>query len=73
VDLYVVFPKDPPGEWLGIPGVRAVSAEELSSIEGKLVLVVGDCQLAERWRVACLTEEEAEEFLREFRAFPSGR
>ena len=69
MDLYVVFPKDPPEEWLGVPGVKAVSARELKSIEGKPAVVVGDCHLAERWRVACLTEEEAEEFLKELKAY----
>ena len=74
IDLYVVFPGDPPKEWLGIPGVKAVSAKEIGSIEGKFVVVVGDCQLAERWQVACLSFQEAEEFLRELWAYPpSGR
>ena len=67
MDLYVVFPKDPPVGWQSVPGVKAVSAEELKSIEGKFVVVVGDCHLAERWQVACLTEEEAEEFLKELK------
>ena len=70
MDLYVVFPRDPPEEWLGVPGVEAVGAEELKSIEGKFVVVVGDCRLAERWRVACLSYQEAEELLRELKAYP---
>ena len=70
VELYVVFPQSPPEEWLSLQGVKAVSAKELGSIEGKLVVVVGDCQLAERLKVACLTEEEAEELLKELKVYP---
>lgn len=70
MDLYVVFPRELPGEWLGIPGVKAVSAKELGLIEKRFAVVVSDCQLAERWQVACLSEEEAEEFLRELKAYP---
>ncbi|AFA38653.1 hypothetical protein Pogu_0626 [Pyrobaculum oguniense TE7] len=70
MELYVVFPNDPPEEWLSLQGVKVVSAKELGSIEGKFVVVVGDCQLAERLKVACLTEEEAEELLKELKVYP---
>ncbi|AFA40277.1 hypothetical protein Pogu_2250 [Pyrobaculum oguniense TE7] len=70
MELYVVFPQSPPEEWLGVPGVKAVSVKELGSIEDKLVVVAGDCQLAERLQAACLTEEEAEELLKELKAYP---
>ena len=52
MDLYVVFPKDPPEEWLGIPGVKAVGAGEFGSVEGEFAVVMGDCELAERRQVA---------------------
>ena len=74
VNLYIVFPGDPPKKWKSIPGVRAVKADELGTIDGKFAVVVGDCHLAERLKVACLTEEEAEELLRELKAYThSGR
>jgi len=43
--------------------VKAVSADSLTSIEGRFVLVVGDRELAERLKVGYLTEEEARELL----------
>ena len=46
-----------------VPSVKAVSADSLTSIEGKFVLVVGDRELAERLKVGYLTEEEARELL----------
>jgi hypothetical protein len=46
-----------------VPGVKAVSADSLTSIEGKFVLVVGDRELAERLKVGYLMEEEARELL----------
>lgn len=46
-----------------MPGVKAISADALGSIEGKFVLVVGDRELAEKLRVGYLTEEEARELL----------
>ncbi|AAL64782.1 hypothetical protein [Pyrobaculum aerophilum] len=63
MELYFAFKKDPPKEWEGITGVKAVRADQLSSIEGKFVVVVGDRELAERLRVGYLSEEEAQEFL----------
>jgi hypothetical protein len=39
-------------------------AEGLPEIEGKFVVVVGDRWLAERLRVAYMSEEEVEEFFR---------
>jgi hypothetical protein len=61
--IYVVFRGKPPAEWAEVPGVKAVSADPLASIEGKFVLVVGDRELAERLKVGYLTEEEARELL----------
>ncbi len=50
-EIYVVFRGKPPAEWAEVPGVKAVSADSLASIEGKFVLVVGDRELAERLKV----------------------
>jgi hypothetical protein len=63
MEIYVVFRGKPPAEWAKVPGVMAVSADSLTSIEGKFVLVVGDRELAERLKVSYLTEEEARELL----------
>lgn len=63
MELYVVFRGRPPAEWAEVPGVKAVSADALGSIEGKFVFVVGDRELAERLKVGYLTEEEAWELL----------
>jgi len=63
IEIYVVFRDKPPAEWAEVPGVKAVSADSLVSIEGKFVLVVGDRELAERLKVGYLTEEEARELL----------
>ena len=63
MEIYVVFRGKPPAEWAEVPGVKAVSAGSLTSIEEKFVLVVGDRELAERLKVGYLTEEEAEELL----------
>jgi hypothetical protein len=63
MEIYVVFRGKPPAEWAEVPGVKAVSADSLTSIEGKFVLVVGDRELAERLKVGYLTEEEARELL----------
>ena len=63
MEIYVVFRGKPPAEWAEVPGVKAVSADSLTSIEGKFVLVVGDRELAERLEVGYLTEEEARELL----------
>ncbi len=63
MEVYVVFRGRPPAEWAEVPGVKAVSADSLASIEGKFVLVVGDRELAERLKVGYLTEEEARELL----------
>jgi hypothetical protein len=63
MEIYVVFRGKPPAEWAEVPGVKAVSADSLASIEGKFVLVVGDRELAERLKVGYLTEEEARELL----------
>ncbi len=63
MEVYVVFRGRPPTEWAEVPGVKAVSADSLASIEGKFVLVVGDRELAERLKVGYLTEEEAWELL----------
>jgi hypothetical protein len=62
-EIYVVFRDTQPAEWAEAPGVKAVSADSLASIEGKFVLVVGDRELAERLKVSYLTEEEARELL----------
>ncbi len=63
MEIYVVFRGKPPAEWAEVPGMKAVSADSLASIEGKFVLVVGDRELAERLKVGYLTEEEARELL----------
>jgi len=63
MEVYLVFRGKPPAEWAEVPGVKAVSAGSLTSIEEKFVLVVGDRELAERLKVGYLTEEEAEELL----------
>jgi hypothetical protein len=63
MEIYVVFRGKPPAEWAEVPGVKAVSADSLTSIEGKFVLVVGDRELAEWLKVGYLTEEEARELL----------
>jgi len=63
MEIYVVFRGKPPAEWAEMPGVKAVSADSLASIEGKFVLVVGDKEPAERLKVGYLTEEEARELL----------
>jgi hypothetical protein len=63
MEIHVVFRGKPPAEWAEMPGVKAVSADSLVSIEGKFVLVVGDRELAERLKVGYLTEEEARELL----------
>ena len=63
MEIYVVFRGKPPAEWAEVPGVKAVSADSLTSIERKFVLVVGDRELAERLKVGYLTEEEARELL----------
>jgi len=55
-----VFRGKPPAEWAEVPGVKAVSADSLISIEGKFVLIVGDKELAERLKVGYLTEEAQE-------------
>jgi hypothetical protein len=60
MEIYVVFRGKPPAEWAEVPGVKAVSADSLASIEGKFVLVVGDRELAERLKVGYLTEEARE-------------
>jgi hypothetical protein len=61
MEICAVFRGKPPAEWAEVPGVKAVSADSLASIEGKFVLVVGDRELAERLKVGYLTEEEAQE------------
>jgi len=63
MEIYVVFRGRPPAEWAEVPGVKAISADSLTSIEGKFVLVVGDRELAERLKVGYLTEEEARELV----------
>jgi hypothetical protein len=63
MEIYEVFRGEPPAEWAEVPGVKAVSANSLTSIEGKFVLIVGDRELAERLKVGYLTEEEARELL----------
>jgi len=63
MEIYIVFRGKPPAEWAEVPGVKAVSADSLISIEGKFVLIVGDKELAERLKVGYLTEEEAQELL----------
>ncbi|ABL87665.1 hypothetical protein Pisl_0487 [Pyrobaculum islandicum DSM 4184] len=63
MEVVVVFRGQPPDEWKGVPGVRALSMGELGDIERRLVLVVGDREFAERLGVGYLTEEETEELL----------
>ncbi len=63
MEIYVVYRGKPPAEWAEVPSVKAVSADSLTSIEGKFVLVVGDRELAERLKIGYLTEEEARELL----------
>jgi hypothetical protein len=63
MEIYVVFRGTPPAEWAEMPGVKAVSADSLVSIEEKFVLVIGGRELAERLKVGGLTEEEARELL----------
>jgi hypothetical protein len=63
MEIYVVFRGKPPAEWAEVPGVKAVSADSLTSVRGKFVPVVGDRELAERLKVGYLTEEEARELL----------
>ncbi|MEM0277230.1 hypothetical protein [Pyrobaculum sp.] len=48
MEVYIVFNKEPPEEWMRLPGVRAIKAEELVSIDKKIVLVVGDRELAKQ-------------------------
>lgn len=64
MSLYIIYNGNPPEEWRGIPGVKVVRREELTSIDGEIAVVVGDEELARRLRVLHMTEEEAEEFLR---------
>ena len=74
MDIYFVFARKPPERWREAPGIKAVKPEELGPLEGKIVVVVGDCSLAERLRVACMSEEEAERFLEGLKAYqPSQR
>ncbi|ACB40555.1 hypothetical protein [Pyrobaculum neutrophilum] len=63
MEVVMVFKGRPPESWRGIPGVRAIAAEELGEVEGRFVLVVGDWELARRLGVGFLAEEEAEELL----------
>jgi len=46
MEIYVVFRGEPPAEWAEVPGVKAVSADSLASIEGKFVL----SSATESWR-----------------------
>lgn len=48
---------------IDIPGIEVASVDAMPPIEGKIVVVVGDKELAERLKVAYMTEEEAEKFL----------
>ncbi len=50
-----------------IQGIEVATIDEIPPIEDKVVVVVGDKDLAERLKVAYMTEEEAEEFLEELR------
>ena len=70
MDIYFVFARDPPEGWLDAPDIKVVKPEELGPLEGTIVVVVGDCQLAERLQVACMSEEEAERFLEGLKAYP---
>ncbi|MCU7787298.1 hypothetical protein ODS41_05105 [Pyrobaculum sp. 3827-6] len=63
MEIYIIFRGEPPPEWKQIPGIKAVKADELDTIEGRFALVVGDEELARRLGVGVLTEEEARELL----------
>ncbi|ABP51359.1 MAG: hypothetical protein OWQ51_00295 [Pyrobaculum arsenaticum] len=73
VEVYIVFNKEPPEEWMRLPGVRAIKAEELVSIDKKIVLVVGDRELAKQLGVGYLDEEEASELLQYLKRLLGGR
>jgi hypothetical protein len=67
MSLLMFFREEVPRHWreLEAEGLEVMSlAEGLPEIEGKFVVVVGDRELAERLRVAYMSEEEAEEFFR---------
>jgi hypothetical protein len=67
MSLLMLFRGEVPRRWreLKAEGLEVRSlAEGLPEIGGKFVVVVGDRELAERLRVAYMSEEEAEEFFR---------
>ncbi len=67
MSLLMLFRGEVPRHWreLEAEGLEVRSlAGGLPEIEGKFVVVVGDRKLAERLRVAYMSEEEAEEFFR---------
>ncbi|MFZ8807449.1 MAG: hypothetical protein ACO2PN_05010 [Pyrobaculum sp.] len=67
MSLLMLFRGEVPRHWreLEAEGLEVRSlAEGLPEIDSRFVVVVGDRELAERLRVAYMSEEEAEEFFR---------
>jgi len=67
MSLLMLFKGEVPRHWreLKAEGLEVRSlAKGLPEIEGKFVVVVSDMKLAERLRVAYMSEEEGEEFFR---------
>ncbi|MDT7869241.1 MAG: hypothetical protein RQ839_03605 [Thermoproteus sp.] len=59
--LFVV--KKQGGRAFDAPGIEVVSEEDLPPIDGKIVVVVGNRELAERLGAAYMSEEEALRFV----------
>jgi hypothetical protein len=65
MSLLILFKGGVPKHWreLNVEGLEVTSLEAGEpKIEGKFVVVVGDRELAERLKVAYMSEEEIEEF-----------
>ena len=73
VEIYIVFNKEPPEEWKRLPEVRAIKIEELISIDKKIVLVVGNRELAKQLGVGYLDEQEASELLQYLKGLLGGQ
>jgi hypothetical protein len=67
MSLLMLFRREVPRHWRELKAedmeVKSL-AEGLPEIDGRFVVVVGDRELAERLRVAYMSEEEVEEFFR---------
>lgn len=73
MEIYIVFNKEPPEEWKRLPEVRAIKIEELISINKKIVLVVGNRELAKQLGVGYLDEQEASELLQYLKGLLGGQ